>query len=322
MDERLWADLAASGLSGWRAALEPLLAARLADTAHGDMPAWRAAVEGLPVPGRCGAGLDRDCIRIGEHDFSDAEAGVVREHLQALRPWRKGPFDVGGIVIDTEWRSDLKWRRVHAVMQPLADRRVLDVGCGNGYYALRMCGAGAQLVVGVDPTLLFVMQFRALARLLPPLPVHVLPLRSHELPAGSGAFDTVFSMGVLYHQRAPVDHLRELRGHLAPGGELVLETLVLPGEDAFSRTPPDRYARMRNVWHLPSVPELETWLARSGLRDIRCADVTPTTTAEQRSTDWMPFESLAEALDPDEPSRTVEGWPAPRRAILTARAPG
>jgi tRNA (mo5U34)-methyltransferase len=75
------------------------------------------------------------------------------------------------------------------------------------------------------------------------------------------------------------------------------------------------------VWLLPTIAELTTWLTRSGFRDIQIVDQAITTTDEQRSTDWMTFESLAEALDPDDPSRTVEGWPAPRRVVVTALAP-
>ena len=183
-----------------------------------------------------------------------------------------------------------------------------------------MIGAGARLVVGLDPTLLFVAQFAALTRYLPSERISVLPLRLEELPAGRRAFDTAFSMGVLYHQRSPLDHLRQIRSHLRAGGELVLETLILPGDEAMARTPEDRYARMRNVWLLPTVPELRVWMDRCGFKDIELIDVSVTTTDEQRSTDWMTFESLREALDPDDPSRTVEGWPAPRRAILKALA--
>jgi tRNA (mo5U34)-methyltransferase len=78
---------------------------------------------------------------------------------------------------------------------------------------------------------------------------------------------------------------------------------------------------MRNVWFLPTVPELERWLVRTGFEDLRVVDVTVTNTGEQRRTEWMTFDSLAAALDPADPSRTVEGWPAPRRALFTAVAP-
>jgi tRNA (mo5U34)-methyltransferase len=128
-------------------------------------------------------------------------------------------------------------------------------------------------------------------------------------------------MGVLYHQRSPIDHLRQLRRTLRPGGQLVLETLFVPGEESYACTPEDRYARMRNVWLLPTVAELSTWLDRSGYRRIEIVDKSLTSTDEQRSTEWMTFESLSDALDPDDPERTVEGWPAPRRVVVTATAP-
>ncbi|ANO50614.1 tRNA 5-methoxyuridine(34)/uridine 5-oxyacetic acid(34) synthase CmoB [Woeseia oceani] len=311
-------DLTAAGLADWPALLGPLLDARLNRAAHGDMPAWLDAVRALPPVSPGAVALDTGTVRLLDAELPPAERAQAEAQLRKLMPWRKGPFDIGGLIVDCEWRSDLKWSRVAAAISPLAGRTVLDVGCGNGYYALRMHGAGARCVIGIDPTLLFVMQFQALRHFLPPLPVHVLPLTCEELPA-SGVFDTVFSMGVLYHRRSPVDHLRELRGQLRQGGELVLETLVLPGDGTYARTPPGRYARMRNVWMLPTVSELTVWLERTGFRAVHCADLSATTPDEQRSTDWMPFESLREALDPDDPSLTVEGWPAPLRATLIAR---
>ena len=176
------------------------------------------------------------------------------------------------------------------------------------------------LMLGVDPTLLYVMQFLAVSQLLDTNGVCVLPFRLEELPPAPRAFDTTFSMGVLYHQREPLQHLQELHAVLRPGGELVLETLILPGDELRASTPPDRYARMRNVWLLPTLPQLLNWLADCGFSNSRVADVSVTTVAEQRPTEWMRFESLQQALDPDNPELTVEGWPRPRRAVLVSRA--
>jgi len=245
----------------------------------------------------------------------------VRDLLLQLKPWRKGPFSIHGIDVDSEWRSNLKWDRLENEVAPLADRRVLDVGCGNGYYGFRMTGGGAQLVVGIDPMLLFVFQFMTLNHFLAVPSVVVLPLRLNELPDSRNYFDTTFSMGVLYHQREPLEHLAALRTTLRAGGELVLETLILPGSESIVREPGGRYARMRNVWHLPTATALEDWLREVGFRDIRLVDVTATTVLEQRSTEWMPFESLAEALDPDDPGRTIEELPAPTRALFICKVP-
>ena len=303
------------GLETWRQPIQRAIEARLSDAAHGDFAKWQAALARLPQGARAAADLTGSVIAI-DAGFTDSELAESKTALKALSPWRKGPFRIGPIYIDAEWRSDLKWDRVAAGIGSLEDQLVLDVGCGNGYYALRMRGAGARAVVGIDPTVLYAMQFQAITRFVSPQPVVVLPLRLEELPRGCRAFDTAFSMGVLYHQRSPVEHLRDLRAALKPRGTLLLETLVLPGAEPFSRTPNDRYARMRNVWHLPTVPELKVWLERTGFVDIVVLDETVTTPTEQRSTEWMPFESLSEALDPSDTSRTIEGWPAPRRAVL------
>jgi len=287
-------------LDHWLEPLAALADERVSESAHGDFERWRDAVAGLPSA------------------TSDAER---RDLLMQLAPWRKGPFNVGGVHIDAEWRSDLKWQRVAGAIDSLEGRRVLDVGCGNGYYALRMADAGAAAVLGIDPTLLYVMQFLAVTAYLERPPVSVLPLRLQELPDACHAFDTTFSMGVLYHQRSPLDHLRQLRATLRPGGQLVLETIFIPGEESYACTPAERYARMKNVWLLPTLAELSTWLRRTGFRDVEIIDTAITTVAEQRSTEWMTFESLADALDPEDPTRTVEGWPAPRRVVVTATAP-
>ena len=199
--------------------------------------------------------------------------------------------------------------------------KVLDVGCGNGYYMLRMKELGAQTIIGIDPTLLYVMQFLCIQRFRREENVFVLPLRSDDLPADARAFDTCFSMGVLYHQRSPLTHLRQLRGLLRPAGQLVLETMFVPGDESCAFTPPDRYARMRNVWLLPTVAELTTWLRRTGFEDIDVVDQSITFIDEQRTTAWMTFDSLVDGLDPADQSRTIEGWPAPRRAIVLANAP-
>jgi tRNA (mo5U34)-methyltransferase len=184
-----------------------------------------------------------------------------------------------------------------------------------------MHGAGAARVIGIDPGLLFLFQFLAVKNYLNDVPVDLLPLRIEDLPPKLQAFDTTFSMGVLYHRRSPLDHLLELKDTLRNGGELVLETLVIEGPEGASLMPEDRYGQMRNVWFLPSCATLLRWLDRCGFVNARVVDVTATTTEEQRSTDWMRFNSLQDFLDPDDPSRTVEGYPGPLRATLVANKP-
>ena len=284
---------------------------------HGDLRSWLKIVKATPSVKFSSVDL-LNGVRIGcQDDLSAKQSEHLREHLMALHPWRKGPYQIMGIDIDAEWRSDWKWERLKPHIASLQNRTVLDVGCGNGYHCWRMLGAGARLVVGVDPMLLNIMQFQALKRLYGQAAIYVLPLGIENLPADLRLFDTVFSMGVLYHRRSPIEHLLELKGCLRPGGELVLETLVIEGGVDSVLMPEDRYAQMRNVWFLPSCEALMLWMRRCGFKDIKLVDVSKTSILEQRTTEWMRFHSLKNFLNTDH-DRTCEGLPAPIRALITA----
>jgi tRNA (mo5U34)-methyltransferase len=306
----------------WAQSLQAQIAEDFHAQRYGDLPSWLAALEKLPALTHSQVHLDRAVVTVGAaEDAAATEIQQLEEALRALHPWRKGPFSLFGVHIDTEWRSDWKWQRLREAIVPLAGQRVLDVGCGSGYHCWRMLGEGAREVIGIDPTPLFVIQFWALQRYIHNPDIWVLPLGIQHLPPQLRAFDSVFSMGILYHRRAPIDHLLELRDALQPGGQLVLETLVIEGGETDCLVPAGRYARMGNVWFIPSCAHLLTWLHKIGMRNATVVDVSTTTSEEQRSTDWMHFQSLPDFLDPLDNRLTIEGYPAPRRAIITATAP-
>lgn len=312
-DEARWSKHFATDARGFLTALK-----------HGDLDKWIAIIQQLPEVSESQLSLDQDVVSLNSHQ----QPGITTHQqllkcLQALKPWRKGPYQVFGINIDTEWHSDHKWNRIKSHFD-LEGKTVLDVGCANGYFGWRMLGAGARSVVGIDPGWLFIMQF-LLIRHYAPAAIQrrhtILPYRLEDLPPRLDYFDSVFSMGVLYHRRSVFDHLFELKQCLKPGGELILETLVIAEEDGEVLVPADRYAKMRNVWFLPNSHILSNWLTRAGFENIRIIDESITSLDEQRKTPWMDSQSLEHALDPADPSRTVEGYPAPRRATLMARRP-
>lgn len=315
-------ELEDSGLGRWREALSLQLERRFEDNPHGDIARWMAALSQLPAISEPQVSLDSAAITLStDAPLTDDQSTQLEMGLRGLMPWRKGPFDFFGTFVDTEWRSDWKWERVAPYLSDLRGRRILDVGCGSGYHCWRMLGEGSGRVIGIDPGLLFLFQFLSVKHYLPAAAVDLLPVRMEDLPAGLETFDTTFSMGVLYHRRSPLNHLLELKDTLRRGGELVLETLVVEGPEGYSLMPEDRYGQMRNVWFLPSCDTLLRWLDRTGFRNARVVDVTDTTIEEQRRTDWMRFNSLADFLDPDDHSRTIEGYPGPRRATIIAEKP-
>lgn len=316
----LFSALENTPLAPWLETLPEQIAAGLNEERYGDLPDWKAALALLPQVNTQTLELD-SAVKIGAAgDCDDATRARIRHALELLIPWRKGPYWVHDIHIDTEWRSDWKWERVLPHLAPLQDRLILDVGCGNGYHCWRMLGQGARRVIGIDPSPRFVVQFHAIKHFAGNYPVDVLPVGIEDLPPRLQVFDTVFSMGVFYHRRSPMDHLRELKEALRAGGQLVLETLVVDGGPGEVLVPEGRYAKMNNVWFLPSCDTLISWMRKMGFQNPRVVDVCPTTTEEQRSTAWMRFHSLPEFLHPDNPALTAEGHPAPIRAVFVAEA--
>ena len=300
-------------------ALLPLLKeSALNEIRHGDFLKWQVFLSQIPKI-RPSSSKFSDVIRIGElGDIDEAARRELRIILEEIIPWRKGPFEIFGIKIDSEWQSQLKWQRLQNYIEPLKGRKVLDVGSGNGYYGFRMLEDNADLVVGLDPHIPYVTQFWTLKSFLPDLPIFVMPYRLDQISEKVTGFDTVFSMGVIYHRRSPIDHLLQLKRSLSPGGELVLETLFVEGPTGYSFTPERKYARMSNVWFIPSIGTIEKWLLRCGYKNIRVLDKSYTKKTEQRKTEWMPFESLADGLAQKNISQTIEGSPAPARAIILA----
>lgn len=296
---------------------------------------YASVIENLPIIANARVDLNAACIT-AEFDWSDAEYKRTHALLKKLMPWRKGGFLLGcdkrKIHIDTEWRSDWKWDRVLPHITPLKGKRVLDVGGGSGYHGWRMAGEGASMVMVVDPSCLFYYQFMAIRHFIGdadrnelgrytvnflPVPLEALPVAEQQ----GQLFDTVFSMGVLYHRVSPFEHLESLKNQLVKGGELILETLVIDGDETSVLVPIERYAQMNNVYCLPSVSALILWLNKMGFVDVRCVDIDITAIEEQRSTEWMTYQSLSDYLDLNDNSKTIEGYPRPKRAVIVAKKP-
>ena len=283
---------------------------------QGDLSKWIDAYEQLPEVSSVQVIHDKDAITV-EIPNQDCYNNAIEASMRALHPWRKGPFQVAQTYVDAEWRSDFKWLRLLKALPDLKNRTVLDVGCGNGYYMFRMAEHRPRLLLGVEPGLLQNVQFWAIEKYVK-TQAAVLPLKVQELPADMSCFDVVFSMGILYHRKSPMEHLEQLKSLLAKNGTLILETLVVDGDELTCLVPEGRYAQMRNVWFLPSVKMLCGWLKKIGFSNIQVIDESLTTIEEQRTTEWMKFHSLSDFLTADQ-QLTAEGYCPPKRAIISCQ---
>ena len=285
---------------------------------NGNIPRWEKAIESINDQPQGSVQYATPYLKINSQNINKEK---LESSLKQLVPWRKGPYQIGDLQLDSEWRGDMKWDRVISHIKPLKEKTVLDVGAGNGYFTYLMALSGAEIVLGIEPFLLFNYQFQAIRSLINNPPhAFVLPLKLEQMP-NEAAFDTVFSMGVLYHQKDHILHLQQLKNVMTMGGELILETLVIDAIHGEQIIPEDRYAKMRNVWCLPSTDTLHTWLEQAGFKNIKLVDVTKTTPEEQRATHWIGdnTQSLQDFLDPDDDNLTIEGLPAPKRAIFVCQ---
>jgi len=317
---QFYQQISTNRLDHWLNTLPAQLSHWHANNLHGEFKHWQKTLDALPAQDSQSAVDIVNTVKVGElGDLDQGQFKRLENLMKKFKPWRKGPYHIHGLHIDTEWRSDFKWDRLAEHISDLSGKYVLDIGCGSGYHLWRMRGAGAEFVVGIDPTQLFLMQFNAIKHFIDDSQVHLLPLGVEQLPELK-AFDTVFAMGVLYHRRSPIDFIYQLKSQLVKGGELVLETLIVDGDENTVLVPGERYAKMRNVWFLPSEKAMCAWLERCGFSNVRVVNTDITALDEQRKTEWIDTESLQDFLDPNDNSKTIEGYPAPKRAIFIANA--
>ena len=257
--------------------------------------------------------------------LSAAELTALESAARGLMPWRKGPFRLGNLFIDSEWRSDFKWERIAAALPDLQGKRVADVGASNGYYMFRLVeqagGAGPELVLGMDPAQRCYYQFEFLRRFYSSENLQMERLGVEDLDLFPAFFDVILCLGVVYHQREPLRALKLLLDATVPGGTVIVESQGIPGDDPVAFFPPDRYGKLRNVYFVPTAACLKAWMERVGFCEVEIFSIAETTAEEQRRTLFSPDESLADFLDPNDSTKTVEGWPAPLRIAARGRRP-
>jgi len=263
--------------------------------------------------------FDQDAVRIGGADqLGEEEQAKVYEVMRSFMPWRKGPFDVFGIEIDAEWRSERKWNRVKEALPDLKDKVIADIGCNNGYYMFRTAAHQPKAVLGFEPYIQHYYCFKTLNRLAGQENLFIEPFGVEDIGLFPSSFDVIFLMGIIYHRISPIEMLREIKEAMKPGGVLILESQAIPGEQPVALFPESRYAKVPGTYFVPTAACLKNWLTRVGFKDVEVFASHPMSNKEQRKTDWMVFESYDDFIDPENSDLTVEGYPAPHRVYVRA----
>lgn len=244
------------------------------------------------------------------------EAEQIRQTALLMKPWRKGPFKINDLLIDSEWQSQIKYNLLEPYFD-LKDKVVGDIGCNNGYYLFRMLSHKPKKLIGFDPSAIYYSQFRFLDHFIQSDIVYEL-LGVEHVEFYEHKFDTLFCLGVLYHRSDPVAMLKSLFKGLNKGGELILDTFMIDGEEEMCLTPKERYSKIPNIYFVPTVNALKNWCFRAGFESVEVLETMVTEHNEQRKTEWIDTQSLEDFLDPDDPTKTVEGYPAPKRVYIKA----
>jgi len=261
-----------------------------------------------------------DMVRIGRpEDISPDERQEVLRVMRSFMPWRKGPFNIFGIEIDAEWRSERKWNRLLPELPDLEDKVIADIGCNNGYYMFRAAHYQPRLVLGFEPYVQHYYTFRTLNGFAAQKNLHIDLLGIEHLNLFPECFDVIFQLGIIYHRPSPIDALRNTYSALKSGGVLLLESQAVPGEASVALFPENTYAKAPGTWFVPTGVCLQNWLKRTGFKDIKLFCNHPMSSLEQRQTEWMIYESYEDFIDKENPELTIEKYPAPWRVFLKAK---
>ncbi len=251
-------------------------------------------------------------VPLGCKENVDAE--LIKKTAKMLMPWRKGPFELFGLFIDSEWQSQIKYNLLRPHFN-LKDKRVADIGCNNGYYLFRMQEDDPAKLVGFDPSALYKTQFDFINHFVKSDIVYEL-LGVEHLPFYEEKFDIIFCLGVLYHRSDPIAMLKALYKGLDVKGEVILDTFMIDGDEEICLTPKGSYSKIPNIYFVPTIPALKNWCLRSGFKKFEVLETSLTCKNEQRRTEWIEGQSLEDFLDPDDSSKTIEGYSAPKRVYV------
>lgn len=232
-----------------------------------------------------------------------------------LKPWRKGPFKIDDLFIDTEWQSFIKFNILKPFMNEISQKCVADIGCNNGYYMFKMLEFNPTKLIGFDPSIKYRLQFEFI-NALAKTPIKYELLGVEDLPNYTLKFDVIFCLGVIYHRSDPVKMLKDLKAGLNKNGVVFLDTMYIEDEREIALVPHKTYSKIPNIYFIPSISALKNWCERAGFKEFEVLATKKTDENEQRKTEWIDSFSLENFLNPKDKNLTIEGYEAPKRVYV------
>lgn len=232
-----------------------------------------------------------------------------------LKPWRKGPFKIDDLFIDTEWQSFIKFNILKPFINEISQKCVADIGCNNGYYMFKMLEFNPTKLIGFDPSIKYRLQFEFI-NALAKTPIKYELLGVEDLPNYTLKFDVIFCLGVIYHRSDPVKMLKDLKAGLNKNGVVFLDTMYIEDEREIALVPHKTYSKIPNIYFIPSISALKNWCERAGFKEFEVLATKKTDENEQRKTEWIDSFSLENFLNPKDKNLTIEGYEAPKRVYV------
>lgn len=258
-----------------------------------------------------------DTISIKTLNTTNDVSNKIEKIAKMLKPWRKGPFSIDELFIDTEWQSFIKFNLLKPHLN-LDGKIVADVGCNNGYYMFKMLDFNPKKIVGFDPSTHTAMQFKFINHFVKSNITYEL-LGVEHLPYFEHKFDTIFCLGVIYHRSDPIKMLKDIKSSLNANGEAYIDTMYIDMDGEFALTPKNTYSKIPNIYFVPTIQALQNWCERAKFKDFQILATKDTDLDEQRKTEWIDGYSLEQFLNPNDSSKTIEGYAAPKRVYVKVK---
>lgn len=139
-------------------------------------------------------------------------------------------------------------RKITSLFPQLRNRKVLDIGCGGGFYSLEACRRKSENILLVDISQICVKAAKSSLLENANYAAEGVVVDANLLPFGNSYFDFVLCIDVIEHMKEDNVLLREIRRVLKDNGFLLIATQNSSSLNYFLEAPMQRYLFKNRNW--------------------------------------------------------------------------